>query len=357
MYFKKTVTTYSGELVYDNDKNWGMHMSGCHLSDKVLMAFLHPGLPHVSRWPLPVRSSCLFELHYLGTCLLDQSVCHALYCFLDVFPMSTPNPSTPPPPLSYTVPFLSSAWQDMAAVRARTVLLGLQSAISDNEPWLPKVTSPGIPMRRNVGKRLLMSDEILQMRECTLREMWGFIFNSMPIRDGVITKIRRFVSISKTWSQSVYSLVTPDKDESIRTVLTVYIMRFIARCLHIHSGYVVGLHKQLKKTKNTGLCEDNANKNIKMKKSAFLLFSLSSIFSFMKRAIVFLHFLYSSYLEILLLMFYILISLIKQNIMLSKTVKEAVNILYTSIPLLLTASIGSCFPRMQIFLFCRTGML
>ena len=94
-----------------------------------------------------------------------------------------------------------------------------------------------------------------------------------------------------------------------------------------------------------------------MKKSAFLLFSLSSIFSFMKRAIVFLHFLYSSYLEILLLMFYILISLIKQNIMLSKTVKEAVNILYTSIPLLLTASIGSCFPRMQIFLFCRTGML
>ena len=97
MYFKKTVTTYSGELVHDDDKNWGMHVSGCHLSDKVLMAFLHPGLPHVSRWPLPVRSFCLFELHYLGTCLLDLSVCHALYCFLDVFPMSTPNPSTPTP--------------------------------------------------------------------------------------------------------------------------------------------------------------------------------------------------------------------------------------------------------------------
>ena len=189
---------------------------------------------------------------------------------------------------------------------------------------------------------------------------YSFIFNSMPIRDGVITKIRRFVSISKTWSQSLYSLVTPDKDESVKTVLTVYIMRFIARCLDIHSGYVVGLHKHLNKTKQKTqncLCEDNANKNIKWKKSAFLLFSLSSIFSFTKRAIVFLHFLYSSYLEILLLMFYILISLIKQNIMLSKTVKEAVNILYTSIPVLLPASICSCFPRMQIFLFCRMGML
>lgn len=250
--------------------------------------------------------------------------------FLMSSPCQLQIPALPPPApsLSYTVPFLSSAWQDMAAVRARTVILGLQSAISDNEPWLPKVTSPGIPMRRNVGKRLLMSDEILQMRECTLREIWGFIFNSMPIRDGVITKIRRFVSISKTWSQSVCSLVTPDKDESVRTVLTVYVMRFVARCLHIHSGYVVGLHKQLKKkNKNTGLCEDNANKNIKMKNLHFYCFLLAVFFSFTKRAIVFLHFLYSSYLEILLLMFYILISLIKQNIMLSKTVKEAVNIL------------------------------
>ena len=163
------------------------------------------------------------------------------------FLMSSPCwlqiPASPTPPLSYPVPLLSCVWQDRAAVKARPVTLGLQSAISDNEPWLPKVTSPGIPRRRNVGKRLLMSDEILQMRECTLREMWGFIFNRMPIRDGVLTKIRRFVSISKTWSQSLYSLVTPDKDESVRTVLTVYIMRFIARCLHIHSGYVVGLHK------------------------------------------------------------------------------------------------------------------
>lgn len=180
----------------------------------------------------------------------------------------------PPPSLSYTVPFLSSAWQDMAAVRARTVILGLQSAISDNEPWLPKVTSPGIPMRRNVGKRLLMSDEILQMRECTLREMWGFIFNSMPIRDGVITKIRRFVSISKTWSQSVYSLVTPDKDESVRTVLTVYVMRFIARCLHIHSGYVVGLHKQLKKKPKTQVCvKIMQTKILKWKICIFTVFS------------------------------------------------------------------------------------
>lgn len=260
---------------------------------------------------------CLFESYRLGTCLLDWTVCHALYCFSDVFPMSTPIPAHPHPSLSYTVPLLSSAWQDMAAVRARTVILGLQSAISDNEPWLPKVTSPGIPVRRNVGKRLLMSDEILQMRECTLREMWGFIFNSMPIRDGVITKIRRFVSISKTWSQSLYSLVTPDKDESVKTVLTVYIMRFIARCLDIHKGYVVGLHKHLNKTKQKTqncLCEDNANKNIKWKKSAFLLFSLSSIFSFTKRAIVFLYFLYSSYLEILLLMFYILINQAKYHV-------------------------------------------
>ena len=163
------------------------------------------------------------------------------------FLMSSPCwlqiPASPTPSLSYPVPLLSCVWQDRAAVKARTVTLGLQSAISDNEPWLPKVTSPGIPRRRNVGKRLLMSDEILQMRECTLREMWGFIFNCMPIRDEVLTKIRRFVSISKTWSQSLYSLVTPDKDESVRTVLTVYIMRFIARCLHIHSGYVAGLHK------------------------------------------------------------------------------------------------------------------
>ena len=161
MYFKKTVTTYSGELVYDNDKNWGMHMSGCHLSDKVLMAFLHPGLPHVSRWPLPVRSSCLFELHYLGTCLLDQSVCHALYCFLDVFPMSTPNPSTPPPPLSYTVPFLSSAWQDMAAVRARTVLLGLQSASQTMNH-----DSPKLPAQAFQWEGMLENAFLCQMRFC-----------------------------------------------------------------------------------------------------------------------------------------------------------------------------------------------
>ena len=177
---------------------------------------------------LPTRPDCL-------PCPILLS-----WCLPHVDSKSQPPP---PPSLSYPVPLLSCVWQDRAAVKARTVTLGLQSAISDNEPWLPKVTSPGIPRRRNVGKCLLMSDEILQMRECTLREMWGFIFNRMPIRDGVVTKIRRFVSISKTWSQSLYSLVTPDKDESVRTVLTIYIMRFIARCLHIHSGYVVGLHK------------------------------------------------------------------------------------------------------------------
>lgn len=168
-------------------------IEGCTWADVICQ---YPGLSHVSRWPLPVRSSCLFESHFLGTCLLDRTVCHALYCFPDVFPMWTPNPSHPPQ-LSYTVPPLSCVWQDTAAVGARTVTLGLQSAVSDDEPWLPEVTSPGIPRRRNVGKRLLMSHEILQMRECTLREMWGFIFNRMPIRDGVITKIRRFVSISK----------------------------------------------------------------------------------------------------------------------------------------------------------------
>lgn len=69
-------------------------IEGCTWADVICQ---YPGLSHVSRWPLPVRSSCLFESHFLGTCLLDRTVCHALYCFPDVFPMWTPNPSHPPP--------------------------------------------------------------------------------------------------------------------------------------------------------------------------------------------------------------------------------------------------------------------
>lgn len=144
-------------------------MTGWYLSIAVPIDCLRPGLLYAPRWPLPDGMSLP----------LDHSLWEpACPTGLPGRPYSDSLLSPPPQSQIPAIPHLchsamqfpswSSVWRDMAAVWAQTAPLVLQTEIPDNEPWLPKVIRPGIPMRRNVGK-CLVSDKILQVREHTLK--------------------------------------------------------------------------------------------------------------------------------------------------------------------------------------------
>lgn len=159
MYFKKTVTTYSRKLVHDDDKNWGMHVTGCHLSDKVLTASC------ILDCPMCLDDHCLCDLlpvwiilsGYLST-RLDCLPCPVLLFWC--LPMSTPNPS-PPHPHSVTqslfCPLRDKIWQ-----------LGLELLYWDYS--LPSQTmnhdSPKLPAQAFQWEGMLENAFSCQMRFC-----------------------------------------------------------------------------------------------------------------------------------------------------------------------------------------------